>query len=55
MDVLRQIPPQILYASYFSRDPVGAKGYLLGKYDLHDCPGDPGDDRRFSRGQQTER
>ena len=49
MGVLRQIPPQILCASYFSRDPVGAKRYLLGKYDLHDCPGDPRETSAASR------
>jgi len=49
MGVLRQIAPQILYASYFSRDPVGAKGCLLGKYDLHDCPGDPRETSAASR------
>ena len=25
----------------FYRDPFGAQEYLLGKYDLHDCLGDP--------------
>jgi hypothetical protein len=49
MGLLRQIRPQILYASYFSRDPVGAKGYLLGKYDLHDCSGDPRETSAASR------
>jgi hypothetical protein len=55
MGVLPQVPPQILCASYFSRDPVGATGYLLGKYDLHDCPGDPRYRAPLLAWQQTER
>jgi hypothetical protein len=32
--------------STFSRDPLGAEWYLLSKFDLHGCTGDP--ERRAS-------
>jgi hypothetical protein len=39
----------------FYRDPFGAQEYLLGKYDLHDCPGDPKRRGPLLAWQQTER
>jgi hypothetical protein len=51
MDVLRQVPPQILYGSYFSRDPVGERRDICSASLI--CaivPAIRGDERRFSRG-----
>jgi hypothetical protein len=39
----------------FYRDPFGSQEYLLGKYDLHDCPGDPKRRAPLLAWQQTER
>jgi hypothetical protein len=40
--------------SYLYRAPFAAQEYLLGRYDLHDCPGDPKKRAPLVAWQQTE-